>query len=57
MSGQIGSPYYGNTLEMIANGEYIPMLWSKPSVIQNTAHILHLNPSKIEENTNSCHIL
>jgi penicillin amidase len=43
-SGQPGSPYYDNLLEMWAGHEYAPLVYSREAVEANTAHRLTLRP-------------
>lgn len=43
-SGQPASPYYGNLLPMWANGEYFPLVYSRPAVDREKAHRLVLRP-------------
>jgi penicillin amidase len=45
-SGQPGSPFYGNLLPMWEKGEYFPLLYSRPAVERETAHVLWLRPAK-----------
>jgi len=44
-SGQPGSPHYGDLLELWAEGEYFPLLFSREAVEANVAHRLVLKPS------------
>jgi penicillin amidase len=45
-SGQPGSPFYGNLLELWADERYHPMLFSRRAVEANTAARLLLNPAR-----------
>jgi penicillin amidase len=45
-SGQPGSPFYGNLLELWADERYHPMLFSRKAVEANTAARLLLNPAR-----------
>jgi penicillin amidase len=45
-SGQPGSPFYGNLLELWAGERYHPMLFSRKAVEANTAARLLLNPAR-----------
>ncbi len=44
-SGQPGSPYYGNLLQMWANNEYFPLAFSEAAVRSAAAHRLTLVPA------------
>lgn len=44
-SGQPGSPYYANHIEMWREGDQHPMLWSRQSVEQEAVAVLQLRPS------------
>ncbi len=43
-SGQLGSPFYANTRENLASGEYQPVLFSREAVESRAAHTLSLLP-------------
>ena len=43
-SAQPGSPYYGNLVENLANGEYFPLLYTRGAVEEHAAHHLSLQP-------------
>jgi len=43
-SGQPGSPYYANLLQMWAEGRYAPLLFSRRAVEEHTRHRLILTP-------------
>jgi penicillin G amidase len=44
ISGQPGSPFYGNLLEDWVNGVFFPLAFTRPAVDQITAHRLILKP-------------
>lgn len=43
-SGQPGSPFYGNLLALWGNGQFFPLLYSRPAVEGRTSHRLELAP-------------
>ncbi|MDP6579431.1 MAG: penicillin acylase family protein [Vicinamibacterales bacterium] len=43
-SAQPGSPYYGNLVENLGNGEYFPLLYTRDAVEEQAAHRLRLQP-------------
>jgi penicillin G amidase len=43
-SAQPGSPFYGDHVERLANGEYFPMLFSRRAVEGGARHTLTLQP-------------
>ena len=43
-SAQPGSPYYGNLVENLGNGEYFPLLYTRGAVEEKAAHRLTLQP-------------
>ena len=43
-SAQPGSPYYGNLVENLGNGEYFPLLYTRGAVEEQAAHRLSLQP-------------
>ncbi len=43
-SAQPGSPFYGNLVENLGNGEYFPLLFTRGAVNEHAAHRLVLNP-------------
>ena len=43
-SAQPGSPYYGNLVENLGNGEYFPLLYTRDAVEKQAAHRLRLQP-------------
>ncbi len=43
-SGQPGSPFYDNLLQMWEEGRYFPLLFSRAAVERETAHVLWLRP-------------
>ena len=45
-SGQPGSPYYGNLVEHLGNGEYFPLLYTRDAVDGRAAHRLLLQPER-----------
>ena len=45
-SGQPGSPFYGNLLEIWAKGQYFPLRYSRKAVEDAAAHRLMLVPAK-----------
>ena len=45
-SGQPGSEYYGNLLPLWADGKYFPLVYSRPAVERETAHVLMLEPAR-----------
>jgi len=45
-SAQPGSPFYDNTRELLGNGEYLPILFSREAVERGAAHRLTLNPGR-----------
>ena len=44
-SAQPGSPYYGNLVEHLGNGEYFPLLYTRGAVEEHSAHRLRLQPA------------
>ena len=44
-SAQPGSPYYGNLVENLGNGEYFPLLYTRDAVEKPAAHRLRLQPA------------
>jgi penicillin amidase len=44
-SGQPESPHYGDLLQLWADGEYFPLLYSREAVDENTEHRLVLRAS------------
>ena len=44
-SAQPGSPFYGNLVENLANGEYFPLLFTREAVEEHAAHTLILRPA------------
>lgn len=44
-SGQPGSPFYDNLLDLWADGEYFPLVWSRERVEEEAAHRLTLRPA------------
>ena len=45
-SGQPGSPYYGDRLQAWADGEYFPLVFSRPAVEEATSYRLVLKPRR-----------
>jgi penicillin amidase len=45
ISGQPGSPFYGNLLQAWAGGEFFPLAYTRPAVDKVTAHTLRLKPA------------
>ena len=45
ISGQPGSPFYGNLLQAWAGGEFFPLAYTRPAVDKVTAHTLVLTPA------------
>jgi len=45
ISGQPGSPFYGNLLQAWAGGEFFPLAYTRPAVDRVTAHTLVLKPA------------
>jgi penicillin amidase len=45
-SAQPGSEYYGNLLPLWAEGKYFPLVYSRPAVERETAHLLWLRPER-----------
>ena len=45
-SGQPGSPHYADLLPLWADGEYFPLVYSRPAVDKVTRHRLTLQPAK-----------
>ncbi len=45
-SAQPGSPYYGNLVENLGNGQYFPLLYTRAAVEKRVAHRLTLQPAK-----------
>lgn len=45
ISGQPGSPFYGNLLEGWARGEFFPLAFTRPAVEQVATHRLTLRPA------------
>ncbi len=43
-SAQPGSPFYGNLVENLGNGEYFPLLYTRGAVEEHAAHRLRLQP-------------
>jgi penicillin amidase len=43
-SAQPGSPFYGNLVENLGNGEYFPLLYTREAVEERAAHRLTLQP-------------
>ena len=43
-SAQPGSPFYGNLIDYLGNGEYFPFLFSREAVEERVAHRLTLQP-------------
>ena len=43
-SAQPGSPFYGNLVENLGNGEYFPLLYTRRAIEQQVAHRLWLHP-------------
>ena len=48
-SAQPGSPYYGNLVDRLGNGEYFPLLYTREGVEEHTAHRLTLRPTRRTE--------
>jgi penicillin amidase len=44
ISGQPGSPFYGNLLEDWVNGVFFPLAFTRPAVDKVTAHTFILKP-------------
>ena len=44
-SAQPGSPFYGNLVENLGNGEYFPLLFTRGAVEEKAAHRLTLQPA------------
>jgi penicillin amidase len=44
-SGQPGSPFYGNLREHLGNGEYLPLLFTRPAVEKRAKYRLTLRPT------------
>ena len=44
-SAQPGSPYYGNLVENLGNGEYFPLLYTRGAVEERAAYRLTLQPA------------
>ncbi len=44
-SAQPGSPFYGNLVENLGNGEYFPMVFTRGAVEERAAHTLTLQPA------------
>jgi penicillin amidase len=44
-SGQPGSPFYGNLREHLGNGEYLPLLFTRPAVEKRVKYRLTLRPT------------
>ena len=44
-SAQPGSPFYGNLVENLGNGEYFPLLYTRDAVEKQAAHRLRLQPA------------
>jgi penicillin amidase len=44
-SGQPESPHYGDLLPLWRDGRYFPLVYSRPRVEQETAHLLRLEPA------------
>ena len=45
-SAQPGSPFYGNLVENLGNGEYFPLLYTRRAIEQQVAHRLWLHPER-----------
>ena len=45
-SAQPGSPFYGNLIDYLGNGEYFPFLFSREAVEERVAHRLTLQPGR-----------
>ena len=45
-SAQPGSPFYGNLIDYLGNGEYFPFLFSREAVEERVAHRLILQPGE-----------
>ncbi|HVE79720.1 MAG TPA: penicillin acylase family protein, partial [Gemmatimonadaceae bacterium] len=45
-SGQPGSPHYDDLLALWREGRYFPLVYSRPRVEQETAHVLRLEPAR-----------
>ena len=45
-SAQPGSPFYGNLIDYLGNGEYFPMLFSREAVEEGVAHRMTLRPGR-----------
>ena len=45
-SAQPGSPYYGNLVENLGNGEYFPLVLTREAVEELAVHRLTLNPGR-----------
>ena len=45
-SAQPRSPFYGNLVDNLGNGEYFPLLFSRDRVESQAAHRLTLNPGR-----------
>ena len=43
-SAQPGSPFYGNLIDYLGNGEYFPFLFSREAIEERVAHRLTLRP-------------
>ncbi len=46
-SAQPGSPYYGNLVDNLGNGEYFPLLYTRGAVEERAAHRLTLQPAAV----------
>jgi len=46
MSGQPGSPFYGNLLDGWVKGEFFALAFTRPAVERVTAHRLILRPAE-----------
>ncbi|MDH3298800.1 MAG: penicillin acylase family protein, partial [Gemmatimonadota bacterium] len=45
-SAQPGSPFYGNLVENLGNGEYFPLLYTRGAVEERAAYRLMLQPAE-----------
>jgi penicillin amidase len=47
-SAQPGSPFYGNLVENLGNGDFFPLLYSRGAVDERAAYRLMLQPANVE---------
>jgi penicillin amidase len=45
-SGDPDSPHYGDLFPLWANGEYVPMLWTRAAVEAATSQVIRLEPAR-----------